>query len=130
MAHELRTDRVRAIGLMKFRSSLSNEDLKANGLRLVEVVKSIPAVQQNILKYELTLQVPKEKLGTSLASALGLKETEFGMMVLVEAASHEKIREALTSPEYKKIIAGALEHATTLDDYHWFSGEFLTVIDK
>ncbi|KAF7344947.1 hypothetical protein MVEN_01657300 [Mycena venus] len=128
MAHELRTDRVRAIGLMKFRSSLSHEDLKANGLRLVEVVKSIPAVQQNILKYDLTFK--KEKHGTSLASELGLKETEVGMMVLVEASSHEKIREALTSPEYKKIIAGALEHATTLEDYHWFSGEFLTVIDK
>ncbi|KAF7369437.1 hypothetical protein MVEN_00273000 [Mycena venus] len=126
MSHELRTDRVRAIGVMKLRSTLSNEDLKANGLRLIEVVKSIPAVQQNILKYEITIKKP----GLTLGPDMGLNETEFGIMVLVEATSHEKIREALTSPEYKKIVAGALENATTLDDYHWFSGEFVTVIDK
>ncbi|KAF7362934.1 hypothetical protein MVEN_00644400 [Mycena venus] len=128
MSAELRTDRVRAIGLIKFRSDLSSDDLKANGVRLVEVVKSIPLIQQNLLKYEVTFK--KEKLATTLASDLGLRETEAGMMVLVEATSHEKIREALTCPEYKKIIAGALEHATTAENYTWFSGEFLTVIDK
>ncbi|KAJ7056701.1 hypothetical protein C8F01DRAFT_1257354 [Mycena amicta] len=118
----LRTDRVRAMGLMKFRSSLSPDELKANGPRLIEVIKSIPAFQQNILKYELTFK--NEHHGALLASELGLQEADFGMMVLVEASSHEKIR------EYKSIIVGALAHTTTVEDYHWFSGEFLTVIDK
>jgi hypothetical protein len=38
--------------------------------------------------------------------------------------------QALTSAEYRTVIAGALEHATTLENYHWFSGEFITVIEK
>ncbi|KAJ7782166.1 hypothetical protein B0H14DRAFT_2715592 [Mycena olivaceomarginata] len=124
----LRTDRVRAIGIFKNRPGVTNEDAKANGPRLVEKIKSIPSVQENLLKYEVTFKT--ERLPKTLASELGLQDTDFSTMILVEGASHEKIRAALTSPEYRKVIAGALEHATTLENYHWFSGEFITVIEK
>ncbi|KAJ6483112.1 hypothetical protein C8R45DRAFT_1215047 [Mycena sanguinolenta] len=125
----LRTDRVRAIALIKNKTGVSNEDtIKSAAARLVERVKAMPLVQKNILKYELTVKV--DRLPTTLAHDLGLKETEFTSMILIEADSHEKIRETLTSPEYKEIIKGALEHLTTPEDYHWFSGETLTVIDK
>ncbi|KAK7035576.1 hypothetical protein R3P38DRAFT_3350718 [Favolaschia claudopus] len=124
----LRTDRVRAVGLLRYRPGVTNEEAKANGPRLVETIKSIPIIQKNLLKYELTFKT--ERLGTTLASDLGLQEADTGVMVVVEAETHEKIREALTSPEYRKIIAGALENATSMDKYHWFSAEFMTVIDK
>ncbi|KAJ6457623.1 hypothetical protein C8R45DRAFT_563547 [Mycena sanguinolenta] len=125
----LRTDRVRAVALIKNKAGVSNEDtIKGAAGRLIERVRAMPLIQKNILKYELTVKV--ERLPTTLASDLGLKETDFTMMILIEADSHEKIREALTSPEYKEIVKGALEHITTVDDYHWFSGEILTVIDK
>ncbi|KAF8179031.1 hypothetical protein K438DRAFT_1769167 [Mycena galopus ATCC 62051] len=124
----LRTDRVRAIGFFKPRPEVTKEDAKANGPKIVEKVKAIPLIQQNLLKYEITFKA--ERLGTTLASDLGLNDTEFSCMILVEATSHEKIREALTCPEYKRMIAGAIEHATTIENYHWFSGEFITVLEK
>ncbi|KAJ7648696.1 hypothetical protein DFH06DRAFT_1332309 [Mycena polygramma] len=37
---------------------------------------------------------------------------------------------ALTSPEYKKIVADELATGADPNNYHWFSGEFVTVIDK
>ena len=50
----LRTDRVRAIALVKNKAGVSNEDtIKAAAARLVERVKAMPLVQKNILKYEL-----------------------------------------------------------------------------
>jgi len=124
----LRSDRVRAIGIFKSRPCSSNENDKVNGPRLVEAVKAIPIVQQNLLKYELSFKA--ERLGKTLANDLGLQDTDFSVMVLVEGASHEKIREALMSPEYRKVVSGALEHSTALENYHWFSAEFVTVIDK
>ncbi|KAF8178994.1 hypothetical protein K438DRAFT_1843356 [Mycena galopus ATCC 62051] len=124
----LRTDRVRAVGIFKHREGLSREDAKTHGPRIIEMVQAIPIAQQNLLKYEITVKA--ERLPTTLASDLGLKETGFSTLIIAEAASHEKLREVLTSPEYKKIIQGALDNATTIDDYHYFSGEFVTVIDK
>jgi hypothetical protein len=63
------------------------------------------------------------------------------VVILVKATSHEKIREvgcvqcidaniqaypmivftaqALTNPEYRKGVAGLLEHATTREDFHF-----------
>ncbi|KAF7373160.1 EthD domain-containing protein [Mycena sanguinolenta] len=126
----LRTDRVRAVALIKNRAGVSNEDtIKQAAARLMERVRAMPLVQKNILKYEITVNVD-HRLPTTLAHDLGLKQTEFSSIILIEADSHEKIRETLTSPEYKEMIKGALEHITSLDDYHWFSGETLTVIDK
>ncbi|KAF8167070.1 hypothetical protein K438DRAFT_1774808 [Mycena galopus ATCC 62051] len=124
----LRTDRVRAVGFFKHRPEVTKDDAKTNGPKIVEKVKAIPLIQQNLLKYEITFKA--ERLGTTLASDLGLNDTEFFCMILVEATSHEKIREALTCPEYKRVIAGAIEHATTVENYHWFSGEFITVLEK
>ncbi|KAJ7255113.1 hypothetical protein B0H12DRAFT_1114222 [Mycena haematopus] len=123
----LRTDKVRAIALIKNKAGVTNEEtIKGAAARLMERVRAMPLIQKNISKYELMVKV--ERLPTTLASDLGLKETAFTGVVLIEADSHEKIREALTSPEYKEIIKGALEHITTIDDYHWFSAETLTVI--
>ncbi|KAF7373149.1 hypothetical protein MSAN_00522900 [Mycena sanguinolenta] len=123
----LRTDKVRAIAIVKNKAGVTNEEtIKGAASRLVERVKAMPLIQKNITRYEVTVKV--ERMPNTLAKDLGLKDTDFTMMILVEADSHEKIREALTSPEYKEIIKGALEHVTTADDYHWFSGEILTVI--
>ncbi|KAF7333683.1 hypothetical protein MSAN_00524600 [Mycena sanguinolenta] len=125
----LRTDRVRAIALVKNKAGVTNEEtVKGAAARLVERVKGIALVQKNISKYEVTVKV--ERMPNTLAKDLGLKDTDFTMMILIESDSHEKIRETLTSPEYKEIIKGALEHLTTPEDYHWFSGEILTVIDN
>ncbi|KAF7371187.1 hypothetical protein MSAN_00754200 [Mycena sanguinolenta] len=105
--------RSRHCPLIKNKAGVSNEDtIKAAAARLIERVRAMPLVQKNILKYELTVKV--DRLPTTLAHDLGLKETEFTSMILIEADSHEKIRETLTSPEYKEIIKGALEHLTTL----------------
>ncbi|KAJ6478093.1 hypothetical protein C8R47DRAFT_1219642 [Mycena vitilis] len=126
MSHELRTDRVRAIGILNMPHNVDGEAVRAKALKLFEAVKAIPAVQQNILKYEVTVKKPGLTLGTDM----GLKESELGIVVLVEAASHENIHAALTSPEYKKIVADELATGADPEHYHWFSGEFVTVIDK
>ncbi|KAF8205180.1 hypothetical protein K438DRAFT_1818689 [Mycena galopus ATCC 62051] len=92
------------------------------------MVKAIPLVQQNLLKWEITIKT--DRLLTTLASDLRLTDTGFSALIIAEAATHEKLREVLTSPEYKKIIQGTLGNVTTVDDYHYFSGEFVTVIEK
>ncbi|KAJ6478094.1 hypothetical protein C8R47DRAFT_1323160 [Mycena vitilis] len=126
MSHELRTDRVRAIGIMKLPGNVSGDAVKAKAQKLFDDVKAIPAVQQNLLKYEVTVKKP----GLTLATDMGLKESDLGLVIIVEAASHEKIAAALTSPEYKKIVADELATGADANNYHWFSGEFVTVIDK
>ncbi|KAJ7901500.1 hypothetical protein B0H13DRAFT_2335987 [Mycena leptocephala] len=124
-----RTDKVRAIAIWKpTRGEFTAEQVKENAPKVIEHVRAMPIMQQNITKYEVSFKA--ERLDKSLASDLGLKETDFSVMILVEGTSHQKIREALTSPEYKEVVKGALDHATTLDDFHFFSAEFVTVIDK
>ncbi|KAJ7867448.1 hypothetical protein B0H13DRAFT_2351943 [Mycena leptocephala] len=124
-----RTDKVRAIAIWKpTRGEFTAEQVKENTPKVIEHIRAMPIMQQNITKYEVSFKA--ERLDKSLASDLGLKETDFSVMILVEGTSHQKIREALTSPEYKEVVKGALDHATTLDDFHFFSAEFVTVIDK
>ncbi|KAJ6559541.1 hypothetical protein B0H19DRAFT_1260253 [Mycena capillaripes] len=124
----IRTDRVRAIGVFKARTELSSDDIHARALKMVESVKALPIMQENLLKYEVSFKT--ERPSGTLASELGLQETEFSAMILVEAASHEKIHETLTDPGYRKLLAGALEHITTREDFHFFPAEFTTIIDK
>jgi hypothetical protein len=38
--------------------------------------------------------------------------------------------QTLTDPGYRKLLAGALEHITTREDFHFFPAEFTTIIDK
>ncbi|KAJ7259786.1 hypothetical protein C8J57DRAFT_1515152 [Mycena rebaudengoi] len=109
-----RKDRVRAIGVFKARAELTREKVQELALKMVEAVKSFKA----------------ERVSGTLASELGLQETEFSAMVLVEAESHDKIHEALTDPGYRKLLAGALEHMTTREDFHFFPAEFMTIIEK
>ncbi|KAJ7510849.1 hypothetical protein B0H11DRAFT_2183597 [Mycena galericulata] len=124
-----RKDRVRAIGVFKARAELHPAELEARALRMVDAVKSLPIMQENLLKYEVSFKVEKGSGGT-LANELGLHETGFTTMILVEAESHEKIHATLTDPGYRKLLAGALEHITTLEDFHFFPAEFITIIDK
>ncbi|KAJ7648697.1 hypothetical protein DFH06DRAFT_1332310 [Mycena polygramma] len=72
MSHELRTDRVRAIGIMKLPANVSGDAVKAKAQKLFDDVKAIPAVQQNLLKYEVTVKKPGLTLGTDM----GLKESD------------------------------------------------------
>ncbi|KAJ7798033.1 hypothetical protein B0H14DRAFT_3492980 [Mycena olivaceomarginata] len=124
----IRKDRVRAIGVFKARAELSNDDIHARAEKMIAAVKALPIMQQNLLKYEVSFKT--ERPAGTLASELGLQETEFSVMILVEAASHEKIHETLTDPGYRKLLAGALEHITTREDFHFFPAEFTTIIDK
>ncbi|KAJ7613617.1 hypothetical protein DFH06DRAFT_1344571 [Mycena polygramma] len=68
---------------MKLCSTISGEKLKANALSLSE---------QNILRYDITVKKP----GLTFATDIGLKESKFGLVVLVEAASRQKIRAVLS----------------------------------
>ncbi|KAJ7433097.1 hypothetical protein B0H11DRAFT_2377156 [Mycena galericulata] len=122
-----RKDRVRAIGVFKARAELNPAELEARALRMVDAVKSLPIMQENLLKYE----VSKKGRGGTLASELGLHETGFTTMILVEAESHEKIHATLTDPGYRKLLAGALEHITTLEDFHFFRrSSLLSLINR
>ncbi|KAJ7829298.1 hypothetical protein B0H14DRAFT_3465803 [Mycena olivaceomarginata] len=107
----IRKDRVRAIGVFKARAELSNDDIHARAEKMIAAVKALPIMQQNLLKYEggwagREQSFKTERPAGTLASELGLQETEFSVMILVEAASHEKIHETLTDPGYRKLLAG------------------------
>ncbi|KAJ7323890.1 hypothetical protein DFH08DRAFT_346647 [Mycena albidolilacea] len=124
----VRKDRVRAIAVFKARSELSSADILARAEQMIAAVQALPIMQENLLKYEASFKT--ERPSGTLASELGLRETEFSVMILVEAATHEKIHETLTDPGYRKLLAGALEHITTREDFHFFPAEFVTMIDK
>jgi hypothetical protein len=49
----LRADRVRAIGVYKSRTGLTPDQIKARAPAIFELIKNIPIVQQNLLKYEV-----------------------------------------------------------------------------
>ncbi|KAJ7830298.1 hypothetical protein B0H14DRAFT_3464898 [Mycena olivaceomarginata] len=124
----LRTNRVHAVGVYKSRTGLTPDQIKARAPAIFELIKNILIVQQNLLKYEVSFKV--ERLPKTLAGDLSLQETELDTLILVEGTSRKKIREALTSSEYRQVLARSLEHATTREDFHFFSGEFLTVVDN
>ncbi|KAJ6462276.1 hypothetical protein C8R47DRAFT_1202249 [Mycena vitilis] len=121
--------RVRAIAVWKGKDlGQTPEQLKESGAKIVEHLKSIPILQEKLLKYDVSRK--HETLPNTLAKDLGLKDTEFTTVIIVEAKTHEDIRAALTHPDYLAVVNGALEHATTLDDFHFFSAEFVSIIDK
>ncbi|KAJ6453712.1 hypothetical protein C8R45DRAFT_944938 [Mycena sanguinolenta] len=120
--------RARAIAIFKTRTQLSPDDVRANLNKMIESVNSLPIIQENILKYEVSIK--SERPSGTLAGELGLQETEFSAVVLIEAASQDKLHETLTDPGYRKLLAGALEHFTTREDFHFFPAEVTTVIDK
>ncbi|KAJ6464587.1 hypothetical protein C8R45DRAFT_940072 [Mycena sanguinolenta] len=120
------TDCVRAIGIFKTHQQLTPEEIQEQSSAIIEHIRSMPIIKANLTKYEVSYKV--ERLATTLASDLGLKETEFMTVVVVEGESHEKIREALTHPDFKAVIAGSLENAFNPDDFHFFSSEFVTII--
>ncbi|KAJ6462776.1 hypothetical protein C8R47DRAFT_1202133 [Mycena vitilis] len=120
--------RVRAIAMWKSKTSGSNEEIKAQGEKIVAHIKSLDCLTKNLLKYDVSRK--HETLPTTLAADLGLKDTEFTTVIIIEAETHEKIREALTHPDYLAVVKGALDHATTLENFHFFSAEYVTIIDK
>ncbi|KAK6991751.1 hypothetical protein R3P38DRAFT_2741535 [Favolaschia claudopus] len=122
----LNTDTVRAIGIFKTRQEYTTAEIDKNLPAVIEHIKKIPVVQSNLTKYEVSYKA--EKLPTTLAKDLGLKDTEFTTVVIVEGKSHEKIREALTHPDYLTVIKGSLDQVTTIDDFHFFAAEFATII--
>ncbi|KAJ7023649.1 hypothetical protein C8F04DRAFT_1233152 [Mycena alexandri] len=124
----LRTDRVRAIGIFKARATLTPEQLRELAMKNVAVLKQLPIIEENLLKYEVSFKT--EQPSGTLASEIGLRETDFSIMILIEAVSHDKIRATLTHESYRKLLAGALEHITTLEDFHFFPAEFVTVLDN
>ncbi|KAJ7745894.1 hypothetical protein DFH07DRAFT_13467 [Mycena maculata] len=123
-----RKDRVRAIGVLKARADITSEELQTRAFALVEAVKALPIMQKNLLKYEVSFR--SDGGSGELVKALGLRETEFSVMVLAETDSHEKMHETLTDPEYLKLLDGALQTITTREDFHVFPAEFVTIIDK
>ncbi|KAJ6499497.1 hypothetical protein DFH09DRAFT_1376041 [Mycena vulgaris] len=124
----VRTDRVRAIGIFKARAGTTSDKLNDRAAKMVETVKALPILQQNLLKYEVSFKA--ETGAGTLANALGLHETDLSVMILAEAESHEKLRQTLTDPGYRKLLAAALEHLTTAEDFTFFPAEFITIIEK
>ncbi|KAJ7339022.1 hypothetical protein DFH08DRAFT_1082520 [Mycena albidolilacea] len=122
----LHTDRVRAIGIFKARRDFTPEEINESAPKVIEHIRSLEIIKKNITKYEVAYKV--EKFPKSLASELGLKESEYTTVIIIESTSHEKIREALSHPDYLAVIKGALENATDLDHFHFFSAEFVTLI--
>ncbi|KAF7352208.1 hypothetical protein MVEN_01184100 [Mycena venus] len=122
----LHTDAVRAIGIFKARREFTPEEINASAPQVIEHIRKIPIIQSNITKYEVSYKA--ERLGKTLASELGLNDTVYTTVIVIEGPSHEKIREALTHPDYLAVIKGSLEHATDLEHFHFFSAEFTTVI--
>ncbi|KAF7341681.1 hypothetical protein MSAN_02066400 [Mycena sanguinolenta] len=120
--------RARAIAVFKTRTQLSPDDVRASLNHMIEAVKGLPIIQENFLKYEVSIK--SERPSGTLASELGLQETEFSAMVLMEAESQDKIHKTLTDPGYRKLLAGALEHFTEREHFHFFPAEVTTVIDK
>ncbi|KAJ6453700.1 hypothetical protein C8R45DRAFT_630289 [Mycena sanguinolenta] len=123
-----RTDRVRAIVVLKARDGLSSDDIRARVGKMMDSVKALAITQENLLKYEVSVKAERP-IGT-LAGEMGLRETEFSVMVILEAASHDALHETLTNPEYRQLLSGTLEHFTTTEDFHIFPAEFMTCIDK
>ncbi|KAJ6533888.1 hypothetical protein DFH09DRAFT_124137 [Mycena vulgaris] len=123
----VRTDRFRAIGIFKARAGTTSDKLNDRAAKMVETVKALPILQQNLLKYE---SFKAETGAGTLANALGLHETDLSVMILAEAESHEKLRQTLTDPGYRKLLAAALEHLTTAEDFTFFPAEFITIIEK
>ncbi|KAJ7142820.1 hypothetical protein C8R44DRAFT_866108 [Mycena epipterygia] len=123
-----RTDRVRTVVVFKGREDLAPDQVRALVLQVVEDFKALPIVQKNILKFEISLRVDGEH--TKLANALGLRETEFHALSVVEAESHEKILEVVADPEYRKLLENILQEITGAENFHAFPAEFVTVIDK
>ncbi|KAJ6529921.1 hypothetical protein DFH09DRAFT_1184894 [Mycena vulgaris] len=124
----VRTDRVRAIGIFKARAGITPAELQESTSKMVQTVKALPIMQQNLLKYEVSFKA--ETGAGTLASALGLHETDLSVMVLAEAESHEKLRKTLTDAGYRKLLADALEHLTSAEDFHFFPAEFITIIEN
>ncbi|KAF7335237.1 hypothetical protein MSAN_02334100 [Mycena sanguinolenta] len=120
------TDVVRAIGIFKAKRDFTIDEINATAVPVAEAIRNIPIIKANLTKYEVSYK--SERLPNTLAKDLGLNETPYTTVIIMEATSHEKIREALTHPDYKAVIAGALEHATTLEHFHFFSAEYMTVL--
>ncbi|KAJ6554810.1 hypothetical protein B0H19DRAFT_1154543 [Mycena capillaripes] len=124
----IRKDRVRAIGFLKARVGLTEEQLQMQAFDMIEAVKALPVMQKNLLKYEVSFRA--DGGSGKLVKALGLPETDFTMMFMAEAESHEIMHETLTDPEYLKILDGAFQTITRKEDVHVFPAEFVTIIDK
>ncbi|KAJ6464540.1 hypothetical protein C8R45DRAFT_1107422 [Mycena sanguinolenta] len=122
----LHTDHVRAIGIFKSKRAFAAEEINTVAVPVAEAIRNIPIIKANLTKYDVSYKV--ERLPKTLASDLGLRETEITTVIIVEATSHEKIRQALTHPSYKPVIDGVLEHATNHEDFHFFSAEYIDVI--
>ncbi|KAF8207812.1 hypothetical protein K438DRAFT_1962083 [Mycena galopus ATCC 62051] len=123
----LHTDTVRAICVYTNRREFTQDEIKEQGSKIVEAIRSMPIIKANITKYEVCVKA--ERLGTTLAADLGLNETEFTTVVIIEGPSHEKVREALTHPDYRALLEGGFKHgATTKEDVHIFSSEYITII--
>ncbi|KAF8207820.1 hypothetical protein K438DRAFT_1930809 [Mycena galopus ATCC 62051] len=122
----LHTDTVRAIGIFKSKREFTPEEINESAPKVIEHIKNIAILKEKLTKYEVSYKA--ERLPTSLAKDLGLNETHITTVIVVEAKSHQNIRDALTHPDYLAVVKGALEHATTVEDFHFFSAEYITVI--
>ncbi|KAK6983829.1 hypothetical protein R3P38DRAFT_2902469 [Favolaschia claudopus] len=121
-----RTDRpVRAVGVFKSRHDFHRPALEAGSAEVLAVVKNTPGIINNITSYEVYNKI--EPFESTLAGELKLKEAEMTTFVWVEGESLEKIREALTQPEYLKVVARMLNEVTTFDDFHFFTVERVEV---
>ncbi|KAJ7745895.1 hypothetical protein DFH07DRAFT_1063077 [Mycena maculata] len=127
MSLSFREDRVRVVGFFKARPNFTPEEVRTKALEMIATVKAFSIMQKNLLKYDVSF-ISNGSGG--LVKALGLRETEFCAMFVLEFGSHEQMHETLTDPEYLKHLDSALQTITSREDLHLFPAEFLTVIDQ
>jgi hypothetical protein len=53
-----RTDKVRAIAVWKSKGEFTSDQIKENAPKVIEHVRAMPIMQQNITKYEVVRGIP------------------------------------------------------------------------
>ncbi|KAG5644109.1 hypothetical protein DXG03_009128 [Asterophora parasitica] len=98
-----RTDRVRLIVFLKRRSDLTREEFSHywNGPH-AELFLSLDIVKKNVIKYE---QAHVNDKFVKAPLALGLTESDWDGLVVLDGESYEKLFEVFSSEEYAKIVA-------------------------
>ncbi|KAF7347218.1 EthD domain-containing protein [Mycena venus] len=118
-----RNDRVRVVSVWPLpqmpEQELANE---------VQNFLKLPIVQQNLLKFDLSLA--NGALDETLQS-LGIQKPKLNCVVIVEAETYEKINEIVRDPAFQKIFQGAGQHGhMDINSNVCFSADFMTGIDK
>ncbi|KAK7451672.1 hypothetical protein VKT23_012349 [Stygiomarasmius scandens] len=125
---KLRTDRVRTLGLITKKPSISQEEFERHWLeKHSKLVLSLDIVQKNLLKYE---QLHVNEQTKSLLQSLGLTLIDCDGIGILEAESYEKLFEVFNDPEFKAVIGSDEERFLDRSKTRMIPLDFIAFIDK